>query len=71
VNLYVVTELNGIDDLNDGTLIFATKGSERGQVIRDWLSGKPRDTIARDNVVSCGAVSNIVKEWRDGLAISP
>jgi hypothetical protein len=42
----------------------------RASVIRDWLSGKPRDTIARDNVVSAGAVSNIVKEWTDDLAVS-
>ena len=42
----------------------------RASVIRDWLSGKPRDTIARDNVVSAGAVSNIVREWRDALAVS-
>ena len=42
----------------------------RASVIRDWLSGKPRDTIARDNVVSAGAVSNIVREWKDALAVS-
>jgi DNA-binding transcriptional MerR regulator len=42
----------------------------RTSVIRDWLSGKPRDTIAHDNGVSSGAVSNIVKEWRDALAVS-
>jgi len=30
----------------------------RALVIRDWLSGKPRDTIAHDNVVSFGAVSD-------------
>jgi hypothetical protein len=24
----------------------------RASVIRDWLSGKPRDTIAHDNMVS-------------------
>ena len=42
----------------------------RTSVIRDWLSGKPRDTIAHDNGVSSGAVSNIVNEWRDALAVS-
>ncbi|HYV52220.1 MAG TPA: hypothetical protein VE971_02905 [Candidatus Eisenbacteria bacterium] len=42
----------------------------RALVIRDWLSGKPRDTIAHDNVVSFGAVSNIVNEWRHALAVS-
>jgi hypothetical protein len=30
----------------------------RASVIRDWLNGKPRDTIAHDNLVSSGAVSN-------------
>jgi len=42
----------------------------RALVIRDWLSGKPRDTIAHDNVVSFGAVSNIVNEWRHALDVS-
>jgi hypothetical protein len=42
----------------------------RASVIRDWLSGKPRDTIAHDNMVSAGAVSNIVNNWRDGLTVS-
>jgi hypothetical protein len=35
----------------------------RAAVIRDWMSGKSRDGIARDNSVSAGAVSNIVEEW--------
>lgn len=38
-------------------------------MIRDWLNGKPRDTIAHDNVVSAGAVSNMVNNWRDALAV--
>lgn len=42
----------------------------RALVIRDWLSGKPRDTITHDNVVSFGAVSNIVNEWSHALAVS-
>lgn len=40
----------------------------RASVIRDWLSGKPRDTIARDNVISAGAVSNMVSNWREATA---
>jgi hypothetical protein len=38
-------------------------------VIRDWLSGKPRDKIARDNLVSSCAVSNIVNKWIDDLTV--
>jgi hypothetical protein len=41
----------------------------RASVIRDWLDGKPRDTIARDNMVSTGAVSNMVTKWRDDLTV--
>jgi hypothetical protein len=40
----------------------------RASVIRDWLNGKPRDTVARDNVVSSGAVSNMVNNWREATA---
>lgn len=42
-------------------------GDVRAAVIRDWLNGKPRDTIARDNLLSPGSVSNIVNEWRNEL----
>lgn len=42
-------------------------GDVRAAVIRDWLNGKSRDTIARDNLLSPGSVSNIVKEWRNEL----
>jgi hypothetical protein len=42
-------------------------GDVRDAVIREWLNGKPRDTIARDNSLSAGAVSNIVNEWRNAL----
>jgi hypothetical protein len=38
-------------------------------VIRDWLSGKPRDKIALDNFVSTGAVSDIVSKWKADLAV--
>jgi len=37
----------------------------RDSVIRDWLSGKPRDTIAHDNMISTGAVTYIINEWRN------
>jgi hypothetical protein len=33
-------------------------------VIRDWLSDKPRDNIAHDNLVSTGAVSDMVRPER-------
>jgi hypothetical protein len=42
-------------------------GDVRSAVIRDWLNGKPRDTIARDNSLSPGSVSNIINEWRNEL----
>jgi hypothetical protein len=42
----------------------------RASVIRDWLSGKPRDTIAHDNMVSAGAVTYIINEFRNHLAVS-
>ncbi|MGB6594992.1 MAG: hypothetical protein WBE68_26110 [Candidatus Nitrosopolaris sp.] len=34
---------------------------------RDWLNGKPRDTIACDNSLSAGSVSGIISEWRNAL----
>jgi hypothetical protein len=39
-------------------------------VIGDWLSGKPRDTIAYDNMVSAGAVTYIIKELRNDPSVS-
>jgi len=42
-------------------------GDVRFAVIRDWLNGKPRDTIARDNLLSPGSVSNIINDWRNEL----
>jgi uncharacterized protein (DUF1684 family) len=38
----------------------------RAAVIRDWESGKSRDTIARDHSIS-GAVSYIVQEWASAM----
>jgi hypothetical protein len=34
---------------------------------RDWLNGKPRDTIACDNSLSAGSVSGIISEWTNAL----
>jgi len=42
-------------------------GDIRFAVIRDWQNGKPRDTIARDNLLSPGSVSNIINDWRNEL----
>jgi hypothetical protein len=42
-------------------------GDIRAAVIRDWLNGKPRDAIARDNSLSAGSVSNIINDWRNDL----
>jgi hypothetical protein len=33
-------------------------------VIKQWLEGVPRDTIAARNGLSAGAVTNVVNEWR-------
>jgi hypothetical protein len=41
----------------------------RAAVVGDWLNGKPRDTIARDNSLSAGSVSSIISEWRDALTL--
>jgi hypothetical protein len=37
------------------------------QVINQWLSGDSRDTIAADNAVGAGTVSNIINEWKKGV----
>ncbi|MGC1930588.1 MAG: hypothetical protein WA667_16590 [Candidatus Nitrosopolaris sp.] len=39
----------------------------RAAVLEDWLNGKPRDIISRDNSLSTGSVSSIVSEWRNAL----
>lgn len=39
-------------------------------VIQQWLQGIPRDTIANNNGVSAGAVTNTVNEWRQQLGFS-
>jgi len=40
------------------------------QVINQWLSGDSRDRIAADNNIGAGTVSNIINEWKKGLADS-
>jgi hypothetical protein len=36
-------------------------------VIQQWLQAVSRDTIAANNSLSTGAVTNIVSEWRQAL----
>lgn len=38
-------------------------------VIDAWLRGKPRDEIAVELDISKGSVSNIVKEWENGIGV--
>ncbi len=47
-------------------LPYATKSL----VVQQWLQGKPRNDIAAENGVSSGAVTNIVKEWRNNLGFA-
>jgi hypothetical protein len=39
----------------------------RGNVIRQWISGFPRDTIAEQNNIGAGTVSSIVANYKVGL----
>ena len=39
-------------------------------VIQQWLEGIARDTIAANNDLSAGGVTNIINEWRQGLGSS-
>jgi hypothetical protein len=39
----------------------------RRNVIREWLSGFPRDTIAEQNNIDAGTVSSIVASYKVGL----
>jgi hypothetical protein len=41
----------------------------RDAVVRDWLKGKPRDTIAFDNSLGAGSVSSIISEWGNALTL--
>jgi hypothetical protein len=40
----------------------------RRNVIRDWLSGFPQDTIAEQNGIGAGTVSSIIASYKVGLA---
>jgi hypothetical protein len=39
----------------------------KSRVIVQWLQGLSRDSIAHDNNISTGAVSNIINEWTNAL----
>jgi hypothetical protein len=45
-------------------------GSIKSLVIEEWHQGLSRDTIALNNGLSAGAVTNIVNEWRQALGIA-
>jgi hypothetical protein len=36
-------------------------------VIRDWISGIPRDTIAAQNNIGAGTVTSIISNYKAGL----
>ena len=36
-------------------------------IIKEWLRGKNRDTIAHENGLSTGTVSNVVREWKEEI----
>ena len=38
------------------------------QVINQWLGGNSRDRIAANNDIGAGTVSNIINEWKKGVA---
>ena len=42
----------------------------KSAVIQQWLEGIARDTIAANNDLSGGGVTNIINEWRQGLGSS-
>ena len=44
-----------------------TDEKTRGNVIRDWISGIPRDTIVGKNNVGAGTVTNIISNYKIGL----
>src|SRR5919206_1582808 len=44
-----------------------TDEQTRGNVIRQWISGYSRDTIAEQNNVGAGTVSSIVANYKTGL----
>ena len=44
-----------------------TDQQTRGNVIRQWILGFPRDTIAEQNGIGAGTVSSIVANYKVGL----
>ena len=44
-----------------------TDEKTRGNVIRDWISGIPRDSIAAQNNIGAGTVSSIIANYKAGL----
>jgi hypothetical protein len=42
----------------------------KSAVIRQWLDGIARDTIAANNDLSDGGVTNIISQWKQGLILS-
>jgi hypothetical protein len=42
----------------------------KSEVIQQWLQGIARDTIAANNDLSGGGVTNIISEWKQGLGSS-
>ncbi len=44
-----------------------TDEQTRRNVIRDWISGIPRDTIAAQNNIGAGTVSSIIADYKAGL----
>ena len=42
----------------------------KSTVIQQWLEGVARDTIAANNDLSGGGVTNIINEWKQGLGSS-
>jgi hypothetical protein len=44
-----------------------TDGQTRGNVVREWILGFPRDTIAEHNGIGAGTVSGIIANYKAGL----
>jgi hypothetical protein len=44
-----------------------TDEQTRGNVIRQWILGFPRDTIAQQNNIGAGTVSSIISNYKSGL----
>jgi hypothetical protein len=44
-----------------------TDEQTRGNVVREWILGFPRDAIAEQNGIGAGTVSNIVANYKAGL----